>query len=82
MRKSLTLQKQKKKERSIMALEIRSIPVLTGNTAKRFVEEAEERGKKGERVSFPDEYMLALESISERSRKFEEENNGKKIVFE
>lgn len=45
-----------------MALEIRSIPVLTGETAERFVREAEENERnpqrKALRMSFADEKIL------------------------
>ena len=36
---------QKKKEKQIMAMEIRPIPVVTGDDAKRFVEKAERAEK-------------------------------------
>lgn len=36
---------QKKKEKRIMAMEIRPIPVVTGDDAKRFVEKAERAEK-------------------------------------
>ncbi len=50
-----------------MALEIRSIPVLTGETAERFVREAEENERNPQRrncvFSFED-----IDRIMERSR--------------
>lgn len=38
-------EKQKKKEKQIMAMEIRPIPVVTGDDAKKFVEKAERTEK-------------------------------------
>lgn len=67
-----------------MALEIRSIPVLTGETAERFVREAEENERNPQRrklvFSFED-----IDRIMERSRghktkrifKREPENDGR-----
>ena len=52
-----------------MALEIRSIPVLTGETAERFVREAEENERNPQRrklvFSFED-----IDRIMDRSRKY------------
>ena len=60
----------------IMALEIRSIPVLTGETAERFVREAEENERNPQRrklvFSFED-----IDRIMERSRKYMKEHGGK-----
>ena len=60
----------------IMALEIRSIPVLAGETAERFVREAEENERNPKRrkllFSFED-----IDSIMERSRKYLKEHGGK-----
>ena len=58
-RKNVTLAaKVKRLILKIMALEIRSIPVLTGETAERFVREAEENERnpqrKALRMSFAD----------------------------
>ena len=36
---------QKKKEKRIMAMEIRPIPVVTGDDAKRFIQKAEQAEK-------------------------------------
>lgn len=59
-----------------MALEIRSIPVLTGETAERFVREAEENERNPQRrklvFSFED-----IDRIMERSRKYMKEHGGK-----
>ena len=59
-----------------MALEIRSIPVLTGKTAERFVREAEENERNPQRrklvFSFED-----IDRIMERSRKHMKEHGGK-----
>ena len=59
-----------------MALEIRSIPVLTGETAERFVREAEENERNPQRrklhFSFED-----IDRMMERSRKFLKEHRGK-----
>ena len=59
-----------------MALEIRSIPVLTGEDAERFVCEAEENERNQQRrkllFSFVD-----IESMMERSRKYLKEHGGK-----
>ena len=59
-----------------MALEIRSIPVLTGETAERFVREAEENERNPQRrklvFSFED-----IDRIMERSRKYMKEYVGK-----
>lgn len=64
-----------------MALEIRSIPVLTGETAERFVREADKRGLEGKPVQFSKEFAEAAERMIERSRKFQQEMHGKKIIF-
>ena len=59
-----------------MALEIRSIPVLTGETAERFVREAEENERNPQRrklvFSFED-----IDRIMEGSRKYMKEHGGK-----
>ena len=59
-----------------MALEIRSIPVLTGETAERFVREAEENEKNPQRMnlrmSFED-----VERILERSNSYLQAHGGK-----
>ena len=59
-----------------MALEIRSIPVLTGETAERFVREAEENKRNPQRrklvFSFED-----IDRIMEQSRKYMKEHGGK-----
>ncbi len=59
-----------------MALEIRSIPVLTGETAERFVREAKENERNPQRrklvFSFED-----IDRIMERSRKYMKEHEGK-----
>ena len=59
-----------------MALEIRSIPVLTGETAERFVREAEENERNQQRrklvFSFED-----IDRFMERSRKYMKEHGGK-----
>ena len=59
-----------------MALEIRSIPVLTGETAERFVREAEENERNPQRrklvFSFED-----IDRIMERSLKYMKEHGGK-----
>ena len=59
-----------------MALEIRSIPVLTGETAERFVREAEENERNPQRIklvfSFED-----IDRFMERSRKYMKEHGGK-----
>ena len=58
-----------------MALEIRSTPVLTGETAERFVREAEENERNPQRrklvFSFED-----IDRIMERSRKYMKEHGG------
>ena len=58
-----------------MALEIRSIPVLTGETAERFVREAEENERNPQRrklvFSFED-----IDRIMEQSRKYMKEHGG------
>ena len=59
-----------------MALEIRSIPVLTGETAERFVREAEEN----ERNPLRRKLLFSFEDIDrmmERSRKYLKEHGGK-----
>ena len=52
----------------IMALEIRSIPVLTGETAERFVREAEENERnpqrKALRMSFADVEKILVRSTA------------------
>ena len=59
-----------------MALEIRSIPVLTGETAERFVREAEENERNPQKrklvFSFED-----IDRFMERSRKYMKEHGGK-----
>ena len=59
-----------------MALEIRSTPVLTGETAERFVREAEENEKNPQRMnlrmSFED-----VERILERSNSYLQAHGGK-----
>lgn len=59
-----------------MALEIRSIPVLTGDTAERFVREAEMNEKnphkKKLRMSFEE-----VERIISRSKAYLESHGGK-----
>ena len=59
-----------------MALEIRSIPVLTGETVERFVREAEENELNPQRrklvFSFED-----IDRIMEQSRKYMKEHGGK-----
>lgn len=59
-----------------MALEIRSIPVLIGETAERFVREAEENERNPQRrklvFSFED-----IDRIMERSRRYMKEHEGK-----
>lgn len=58
-----------------MAIEIRSTPVLTGETAERFVREAENNfrnpQKKKLRVSFDD-----VRKLLERSAKYVREHEG------
>lgn len=62
-----------------MALEIRSIPVLTGETAERFVREAEQNEfhpqKRKLKFTFDE-----VDRMVERSREFMKKQNGK-IVF-
>lgn len=59
-----------------MALEIRSIPILTGETAERFVREAEENERNPQRrklvFSFED-----IDRIMERLRKYMKKHGGK-----
>lgn len=59
-----------------MALEIRSIPVLTGETAERLVREAEENEKNPKRrkllFSFED-----IDNMMKHSRKYLIEHGGK-----
>lgn len=66
----------KRLKEKIMALEIRSIPVLTGETAERFVREAEENERNPQRrklvFSFED-----IDRIMDRSRKYMKEHGGK-----
>ena len=56
------------KKEKIMALEIRSIPVLTGETAERFVREAEENERnpqrKALRMSFDDVEKILIRSTA------------------
>ena len=53
-----------------MASEIRSIPVLTGGTAERFVREAEENERNPQR-------MEDIEKILERSNSYLKAHGGK-----
>ncbi len=61
-----------------MALEIRGIPVLTGETAERFVREAEEMERNPQlrtrklRFTFEE-----IDEMMERSRKYRKEHGGK-----
>ncbi len=59
-----------------MALAIRNIPVLTGETAERFVREAEERERNPRKlrlkVSFED-----IDKLQERSRNYLRAHDGK-----
>lgn len=69
-----------------MALEIRDIPVLTGETAERFVEEAERNAREGHVITFPEEFVQSVERMMERSRKWQKEideriQRGETIVF-
>lgn len=63
-----------------MALEIRSIPVLTGETAERFVREAEMNEQHPQRrrlmFSFED-----IDRMMERSREFMKNHGGKGPVI-
>lgn len=63
-----------------MALEIRSIPVLTGETAEKFIREAErnERNPQRRKLRFS---FDEIDRMMERSREFMKKHNGK-IVFE
>ena len=68
-RKNVTLAaKVKRLILKIMALEIRSIPVLTGETAERFVREAEENERnpqrKALRMSFADVEKILVRSTA------------------
>lgn len=58
----------KRLKEKIMALEIRSIPVLTGETAERFVREAEENERnpqrKALRMSFADVEKILVRSTA------------------
>ncbi len=60
----------------IMSLAIRNIPVLTGETAERFVLEAEERERNPRKqrlsVSFEE-----IDKIQERSREYLKKHNGR-----
>ena len=69
LRKNVTLAaKVKRLILKIMALEIRSIPVLTGETAERFVREAEENERnpqrKALRMSFADVEKILVRSTA------------------
>lgn len=61
-----------------MALEIRGIPILTGETAERFVREAEEMERNPQlrtrklRFTFEE-----IDEMMERSRKYRKEHGGK-----
>ena len=61
-----------------MALEIRSIPILTGETAERFVREAEEIERnprlRTRKLRFTFEQ---IDEMMERSRKYMKEHGGK-----
>ena len=64
-----------------MALAIRNIPILTGETAEQFIQKAEERESTGKPMSFPKEYVLSAEKMMERSREFVKKLHGK-VFFE
>lgn len=64
-----------------MALAIRNIPVLTGETAERFVREAERHEDGGVPFQFPEEYVRSAERMMERSREFVKKLHGK-VFFE
>lgn len=57
-----------------MAIEMRSIPVLTGETATRFVDEAEKNGREGHPIQFSQEYVDAVERMHARSLKYAKEH--------
>lgn len=61
---------------NIMAIEIKSIPVLTGETAIQFVNEAEKRGKEGHPIQFSMDYIEAVERMHARSRKYAKEHDA------
>ena len=63
-----------------MALEIRSIPVLTGETAKRFVREAErsERNPRKRKLKFT---FDEIDRMMERSREYMNSHGGKGPVI-
>lgn len=62
-----------------MALEIRSIPVLTGETAERFVREAEQNECRPQRRKLKFTFD-EIDQMMERSREFMKKQHGK-IVF-
>lgn len=57
------------KKRIIMALAIKSIPVLEGEDAERFVKEAEEKGK-NKNIRLSKEKSERLKKFLEKSRNF------------
>ena len=59
-----------------MALEIRSIPVLTGETAERFVREAEENERNPQRRKLHF-WFEEIDRMRERSQKYLKEHGGK-----
>lgn len=57
------------KKRIIMALAIKSIPVLEGEDAEKFVKEAEEKGK-NKNIRLSKEKSERLKKFLEKSRNF------------
>jgi len=59
-----TIKKSKK-----MAIPIRSVPVLEGEVARRFIKEAKENEKKRGSLKFSEEEVAAYKGIIERAKR-------------
>jgi len=52
-----------------MAMPIRSIPVLEGEVARRFIKEAKENEKKRGTIKFSEESIASFHTIMEKARR-------------
>lgn len=65
------------KKQRLMALEIRSTPILTGETAAKFNLEADYNGENGQPIKFAKDYVSDVEEMLIRSKQFLKEHDGK-----
>jgi hypothetical protein len=52
-----------------MAMPIRSVPVLEGEVARRFLKEAKENEKKRGSQKIPEEYVASYKAIIEKAKR-------------